>query len=193
MSTTPASNSSNSAQPSHVAGTIEEVLRLEEMEQVEMSWADHLADRVAALGGSMAFVWFHVIWFGAWIIGNLIAGDAGFDSFPFGLLTMIVSLEAIFLAMFVLMAQNRQALRDDRRAKIDLEVNMIAEREITKILTMLAAIQKELGLGNEQDREVLEMNSETHVADLVEAVDSKRAEVAPERAEGPSSLIDTET
>ena len=64
-----------------------------------------LADTITAFSGSMRFVALHVIWFGAWILLNLTVLD--FDPFPFGLLTMVVSLEAIFLSTFVLISQNR--------------------------------------------------------------------------------------
>lgn len=77
---------------------------------------------------SMLFVWLHVAWFGVWIVLNE-AGVFDFDEFPFGFLTMIASLEAIFLSTFVLVSQNHQALQSDRRAKVDLQVNMVAEQE----------------------------------------------------------------
>lgn len=76
----------------------------------------------------MFYVGIHVIWFAGWILLNL-GFIKAFDPFPFSLLTMIVSLEAIFLASFVLISQNKQAIQADKRAKIDLQVNLIAERE----------------------------------------------------------------
>ena len=78
----------------------------------------------------MSFVYIHALWFGAWILVNLglhVAGLPKFDPFPFGLLTMIVSLEAIFLATLVMISQNRQAHRSDIRSGIDFENNLRAE------------------------------------------------------------------
>ena len=90
---------------------------------------DETADRITRFAGSMRFVYAHGIWFAVWILGNLGLAGLGFhfDRFPFGLLTMIVSLEAIFLATFVMISQNRQADRSEARAQIDFENNLRAE------------------------------------------------------------------
>jgi uncharacterized membrane protein len=90
---------------------------------------DHTADSITSVAGSMRFVYIHVIWFGVWIGLNVgLAGfDHGFDKFPFGLLTMIVSLEAIFLSTFVMISQNRQAARSDLRSQLDFENNIRGE------------------------------------------------------------------
>jgi uncharacterized membrane protein len=90
---------------------------------------DHTADSITSIAGSMRFVYIHIIWFGVWIALNV--GLAGFnhefDKFPFGLLTMIVSLEAIFLSTFVMISQNRQAARSDLRSELDFENNIRGE------------------------------------------------------------------
>ena len=87
------------------------------------------ADRITTFAGSMRFVYIHVAWFGVWIALNVGLAGLGweFDTFPFGLLTMVVSLEAIFLATFVMISQNRQGARADLRAEIDFENNVRAE------------------------------------------------------------------
>lgn len=90
---------------------------------------DAAADKVTAFAGSLNFVYMHAVWFGVWIAVN--AGLAGigheFDKFPYGLLTMVVSLEAIFLATFVMVSQNRQAARSDIRSDLDFENNLRSE------------------------------------------------------------------
>jgi len=90
---------------------------------------DRLADGITTFAGSMQFVYLHSIWFVVWIAINLgiLGASIAFDKFPFGLLTMIVSLEAIFLSTFVMISQNRQAARADIRAKLDFETNLRAE------------------------------------------------------------------
>ena len=87
------------------------------------------ADTITRIAGSMRFVYIHVIWFAVWIVVNVgLAGfDHEFDKFPFGLLTMIVSLEAIFLSTFVMISQNRQAARTDLRSQLDFENNIRGE------------------------------------------------------------------
>lgn len=90
---------------------------------------DVVADKVTTFAGSLNFVYIHGAWFGVWIALN--AGLAGvgyeFDEFPYGLLTMVVSLEAIFLATFVMVSQNRQAARSDIRSDLDFENNLRSE------------------------------------------------------------------
>src|SRR5262245_35827187 len=90
----------------------------------------------------MKFIYFHTAWFGVWIAANLgLMGAAYvFDEFPFGLLTMVVSLEAIFLSTFVLISQNRGAERAEIRAQLDYETDLQAEREIAIIMRTLARL-----------------------------------------------------
>lgn len=90
---------------------------------------DRIADRVTSFAGSLNFVYLHSIWFGVWIAINAGVLGAGltFDEFPYGLLTMVVSLEAIFLATFVMVSQNRQAARSDIRSDLDFENNLRSE------------------------------------------------------------------
>jgi uncharacterized membrane protein len=95
------------------------------------SGQERMADRITKYSGSMRFVYLHIIWFSAWIILNIgiinFRPLTEFDPFPFGLLTMIVSLEAIFLSTFVLITQNRQAKISERRSELDLQVDLLAE------------------------------------------------------------------
>ncbi|MFN0146439.1 MAG: DUF1003 domain-containing protein [Dehalococcoidia bacterium] len=111
----------------------------------------------------MVFVYIHIAWFGIWITGNLL--PVAWDEFPFGLLTMVVSLEAIFLSTFVLMTQNRQSAQSDRRAAADLKVDLISEREVTKTLSLIAEIHRALGLGDD-DAETEAMRQPTIVEEI---------------------------
>lgn len=105
----------------------------EEMEE-RLGVLQRIADWLAWFSGSMPFLLSHTAWFSIWIVLNtLILGDRSFDPFPFGLLTMIVSLEAIFLACFVLISQNRQAAKDKVRSDIEYEVNVKAELEVAHL------------------------------------------------------------
>jgi uncharacterized membrane protein len=180
--------------PEHVAETIEQIVRLENRDRRHMGLSDELASRITAFSGSMLYVWLHVAWFTVWIVVNVsLLIFTPFDPYPFGLLTMIVSLEAIFLSTFVLITQNRQALAADRRAKVDLQVNMIAEREITKVMEMVAHLHEHIGGdGAKHDPQLEAMRRPTHVEKLAEAVDEAEREIDPEGARGPESAIDTE-
>lgn len=90
---------------------------------------DRIADAITAFAGTMLFVYIHAAWFTVWIVCNegAFGQEAVWDPFPFGLLTMIVSLEAIFLSTFVMVSQNRQAARENVRADLDFETNVRSE------------------------------------------------------------------
>jgi uncharacterized membrane protein len=98
---------------------------IEDLQQTQ----DRVADVITGFAGSLNFVYLHAVWFGIWVLMNVGAFGAAlkFDKFPFGLLTMIVSLEAIFLSTFVMVSQNRQAARADIRAELDFETNLRSE------------------------------------------------------------------
>jgi uncharacterized membrane protein len=122
---------------------------------------DHLADWITHFSGSMAFVYFHVVWFTAWVLLNLgIGGLQAFDPFPYGLLTTIVSLEAIFLSTFVLVSQNRQAQVAEQRAELDLQINLLSEYEITRILSLVDAIAKRMEVDVCEDAELKELEED---------------------------------
>lgn len=101
---------------------------------------ERLADDINRLAGSFGFFVLNVLFFVTWIAGNSgkIPNFPIVDPFPFIFLTMVVSLEAIFLSIFVLISQNRQATVDTLREEIHLQINQVAEREITKALSLLA-------------------------------------------------------
>jgi uncharacterized membrane protein len=133
---------------------------------------DRLADAITSLSGSMLFVYLHILWFGAWLLVNTgYMGLKPFDPFPYGLLTMIVSLEAIFLATFVLISQNRFSDAADRRAELDLQIGLLAEHEITRVLQMLDAIQAKLGIENDVDSELADLEMETKPEDVLAEID----------------------
>jgi uncharacterized membrane protein len=107
-----------------------------------------IADEMTRFAGSMKFVYVHTLWFAVWIIINLGVLGLGlaFDKFPFGLLTLIVSLEAIFLSTFVMISQNRQAKAAEVRSELDYETNVKAEQEIELIMTALERIASKQGV-----------------------------------------------
>lgn len=121
-----------------------------------------LADYLTAIFGSTTFLFLNALFFGLWIAANLgyIPGVMPFDPYPFGLLTMIVSLEAIFLSIFVLVSQNRSSYVNALREEVHLRVNLIAEEEVTKSLKVLSEIREKVGI-IEKDPELEEMLART--------------------------------
>jgi uncharacterized membrane protein len=99
---------------------------------------DRAADRITAFSGSMPFVYLHIVWFTVWIVANTLT-PLVFDPYPFGLLTLVVSLEAIFLSTFVMLSQNRETKRSEIRSEIDFETNVLSE-------VWLEAVADKLGI-----------------------------------------------
>jgi uncharacterized membrane protein len=124
----------------------------------ERSWIAAVADVLNTAASSTPFLVIHVLWFVGWILWN--TGQLGrvpFDPYPFGLLTMIVSLEAIVLSIFVLLAQKRESAIAELREEMSLQVALRLEEEVTKTLQLVAGLYTRLGHQVAQDPELHEM------------------------------------
>ena len=135
--------------------------------------SDKLADFLVWSAGTITFVIVHIFFFGAWIAINLglVPSIEIFDLYPFNFLTMTVSLEAIFLAIFVLMSQNRESKTADLRQEFDVQVNIVAEREITKVIHMLAYIMNHLNISYENDVELRQMMRPLNIDEIREQLE----------------------
>jgi uncharacterized membrane protein len=100
-------------------------------------------------------------------------GFEPFDPFPFGLLTTAVSLEAIFLSTFVLISQNRQAQLADRRAELDLQVNLLADYEMTRVLMLVDGIAKKIGCDDCNDEELAELKEDVKPEELLSELEAR--------------------
>lgn len=132
------------------------------------SWTQRISDGITLAASSGVSMAAHAAWFTLWITVNtsLVRGIRPFDPFPFPLLTMIVSLEAIFLALFVLASQNRLGAQADLRAKLDLQIDLLAEREMTAVLQLLKDIATHLDVDTNVTTD--------RIADLIKKTDIKR-------------------
>jgi uncharacterized membrane protein len=155
---------SPSRQPSpdrrqRAVGTSRAVQALKARHAAKRTVLENAADRLTRVASSGYFLAAHALWFTTWITWNigLIPGLEPIDPFPFGLLTMIVSLEAIFLAIFVLMAQRREASIAELREEITLHVLLRAEEEVTKTLQLVAGLYPRLGHRLAEDPELADM------------------------------------
>jgi uncharacterized membrane protein len=130
-------------------------------EEAEASPEDRLADAITRFTGSMRFVCLHLLVFGGWIVVNLdwIPGLPLFDP-TFVVLAMVASVEAIFLSTFILITQNRMQAMADKRAELDLQISLLAEHEVTKLVAMVSAIADRLGVETEVDQEVPELKQD---------------------------------
>ena len=156
---------------------IEVVRKLEEAANEERTTSDRVARMVARFCGSMTFVWVHVICFAGWIALNLFPGVKHIDPFPFTFMTFVVSLEAIFLSTFILISQNQDTRISERRNHLDLQINLLAEEEMTKVLQSLDLIGKRLGiddlLGSIDADDLAKDTSVEHVAMAVTEQEKK--------------------
>ena len=153
--------------PQSIRRNIEAVAKMEDEFIRNRTAAERIADDIARFSGSLPFVLLHIAVFSVWIVVNarVIPGVRPFDPYPFMLLGLTVSLEAIFLATFVLMAQNRMARRADQREHLDLQINLLAEREMTLVLQMLQRMSTRLGVPQSTE-ELKELSEETSIEDL---------------------------
>lgn len=148
---------------------VEDVARLEAAAARRRSLSDRIADRVAGFAGTVAFVLLHVALFAGWAMANagLVPGLPAFDPYPFQLLTMLVSMEAVLISTFVLISQNRMSARAEERSHLDLQLSLLAEQEVTKVIQMLERISARLGIEREVvDEEAKEFGEVTAVGAL---------------------------
>jgi uncharacterized membrane protein len=164
-------------QHSPMAGSVEKGIRsvaeLERAFEEKKSWADRLTDRIAGFTGSIWFVVVHVAWFVAWFAINtkLVPAIHEFDPYPFILLSMMVSVEAVLLSTFVLMKQNRMQRRTDQRDHLTLQIDLLSEREVTKVLQLLRLVCQKLEIREvETDKDLAEMANITSVNIISERI-----------------------
>jgi uncharacterized membrane protein len=137
---------------------------------------ERIGDAIGAFAGTMWFVMLHICVFTAWFLINThrVPGIAAFDPYPFILLSMAVSVEAVLLSTFVLMKQNRESRRAEQRGELNLQIDLLSEREATKMLQLLQRICERLGIEEAgRDREVNLLAQETTIKDIAEELKKK--------------------
>jgi len=157
-----------------VVRNIRALLELERQRERRRRPDERVADAVSRFAGSMPFVYVHLLLYGSWIVVNLgLTPIPRFDP-TFVVLAMIASVEAIFVSTFVLITQNRMAATAARRAELDLQISLLAEHEVTRILSLVTAIGERMGLDQVRDPELAELTRDVtpeRVADTIQAVD----------------------
>jgi uncharacterized membrane protein len=150
-------------------GNIRAISDLEHSALARRSTGERWADRVASTAGKVWFTVGHFFWFSGWILLNIgvVSGVTPFDPYPFPLLTLATSLEAIFLSLFILTSQNRATAQAEQRSQLDLQINLLAESESTVTLKMLRALCEHHGLKIAHDAEVELLAQRTEPKTLV--------------------------
>ncbi len=152
---------------------VELIRQLEESAKQGRTRSDLVAEAIANFCGSMTFVWVHVVWFGAWIVINIAPGIHHLDPFPFTFLTLVVSLEAIFLSTFILISQNHDTQISERRNHLDLQINLLSEQENTRMIAMLQAIAAKVGAEFTSDPHLQALAEETEPEKLMQQIESR--------------------
>ena len=137
-----------------------------------------IADRITRFTGSMMFVYIHLVVFGVWILSNLTGFPLGKFDPTFVTLAMCASVEAIFLSTFVLISQNRMAEQADRRADLDLQVSLLAEHEVTRLITMVKHIAERLDLDVARHPDLAELEQDVAPEKVLDALAENQRRIA---------------
>src|ERR1700748_583917 len=156
--------------PASVGQNIDKIVQSENEALQPRGSKEAITDAVGGFGGTIAFVVTQCLLLVCWITVNAgtIPRLAPFDPFPYPLLSSITSLEAVLLAAFVLMKQNRMGMVADRRDHLDLQVNLLTEQRATQIIQMLDRLSTRLGVDQEHDEVSRELGRRVAVEHLVE-------------------------
>jgi uncharacterized membrane protein len=163
-----------------VERNIQALLEHRREQQEKRSRQERIADAVTRFTGSMTFVYIHLVLFGLWVIINLgwFPGISPFDP-TFVVLAMVASVEAIFLSTFVLITQNRMAALADKRADLDLQISLLAEHEVTRLITLVQAMAERMGVDAAQDPELAELSQDVAPEKVMEKMEDHQRAVAP--------------
>jgi uncharacterized membrane protein len=177
----PQPGSLNSALQRNIAA----VERRRRAEEAEATFQDRLAQAIARFSGSMAFVYVHLALYGFWVVANLglVPGVTPWDE-TFVVLAMMASVEAIFLSTFILINQNRMAATADKRADLDLQISLLAEHELTKVVAMVDAVAAHLGVRHEAGEEVNELKRDVAPEAVLDAISSTERAPTAQVGEG---------
>jgi uncharacterized membrane protein len=168
-------------QPSGLSPVLERNIRAlqlrRERDEKGATAEERIAEAITRFTGSMRFVYLHLAFFGFWIVANLgwLPGVPSWDP-SFVVLAMMASVEAIFLSTFVLISQNRMAAAADKRADLDLQVSLLAEHEITRLVTLVSGIAARMGVRTEADADLDEITQDVApeaVLDEIEAAEPR--------------------
>jgi uncharacterized membrane protein len=160
-----------------VRRNINALLERNKQSERERTWQDRIADTITAFTGSMLFVFIHLALFGIWIIWNL--GWLGLKPFDesFVVLAMFASVEAIFLSTFVLISQNRSNEEADKRAELNLQVNLLAEHEITRLIQLTSAIARKLDIPESYDEEIEVLAKDVRPEQVLDTLERHKEEI----------------
>jgi uncharacterized membrane protein len=150
---------------------IEALVERRRQENTKKTREEKVADAVTRFAGSMLFVYIHLVLFGIWILWNL--GWIGLKPFDpsFVVLAMFASVEAIFLSTFVLISQNRASIQADKRADLDLQVSLLSEHEVTRMLVLVTQMAKKMDIKDANEAELNELAQDVHPENVLDTME----------------------
>lgn len=161
-----------------VERNVNALLHRKQEESRKRTFQERMVDAVTEFAGSMLSVYIHAIFFGAWVIWNTgLFGSRPFDP-NFIILATIAAVEAIFLTTFVLIGQKRMNIQADKWAELDLQVSLLTEHEVTRVLNLVTAIAKKMEIKEAHDKEFEELSQDIHperVLDTMEKASNENA------------------
>jgi uncharacterized membrane protein len=167
---------------------VEALLRRREEERARTPREDRIADAISAFAGSMRFVYLHVAVYGIWIVANLPGVPLPKFDPTYVVLAMVASVEALFISTFVMISQNRMARIADQRADLDLQISLLAEHEITRLVTLVTDMANRMAVPAARDPELRELAKDVapeHVLDRMQATERKLEDGEGAKGGGP--------
>ena len=147
---------------------IESILTIEEARRQRKPAYYRVVERIARFCGTIEFLWINVAWFAVWIGFNVLGRP--FDPYPFTFLILVVSLEAIVLSILILISQNLSATENERRHHLDLQINLLSEREMTALLRLTTLMADRMGISTEDQAEVDALACDTDPAEVLQEI-----------------------
>ncbi len=161
-----------------VERNIQALLDRRQAEEKQLNWQERMAEAITRFTGSMTFVFIHLVVYGLWIVINLgwIPFIPRFDP-TFVVLAMAASVEAIFLSTFILITQNRMMALADRRADLNLQISLLSEHEVTRLITMVREIGEKMGVEAAKAPELEELAKDVHPEKVLDTMEKKEQEI----------------
>lgn len=147
---------------------IESILDIEQRRRDRKPGWYRVVERTARFCGTIQFLWMNLAWFAVWIGFNLLGKP--FDPYPFTFLILVVSLEAIVLSILILISQNLSAVENERRHHLDLQINLLNEREMTALLRLTTLMADRMGISTEDQAEVDALACDTDPAEVLQEI-----------------------
>lgn len=164
--------------PSALAGVVQRNIRAlldrRKLDYERKTREIRIADAITRFTGSMMFVYIHLVLFGAWIVANLPGIPFPHFDPTYVVLAMFASVEAIFLSTFVLISQNRMSEQADKRADLDLQISLLAEHEVTRLITLVKAVAERLDVEASHDPELPELQKDVEPERVLDVMEENR-------------------